>query len=73
MPEKTDIAGIYTCVEGDNWGGIAFRLKLKELKLHKLIAANPLYSDVLVFEGGEKLKIPAFSDVDKSNFAPWRN
>ena len=73
MPDSTEIAGEYVCVAGDIWGGISFKLFKSEFFMHRLISANPLYSDLLVFTGGERLKIPVISDADKSHFAAWRN
>lgn len=72
MPESKTY---YTCNAGDNWGGIAFKLWQDEMQMHRLIAANPLYSDVLTFEGGERLLVPdgvgEASVVDTSSLPPW--
>ena len=72
MPESKTY---YTCTAGDNWGGIAYKLWADEMQMHRLIAENPLYSDVLTFEGGEKLLVPEGvsekSIVDTSSLPLW--
>ena len=40
---------------------------------HYIIQANPDYADVLIFEGGEKLRIPTLESVESPDtLPPWR-
>ena len=73
MPEQiTHIAAA-----GENWASIAFHywgesVNDAEMKMHKIIAANPLLAHICVFEGGERITIPQLDASDKTNLAPWR-
>jgi len=63
----------YTAHAGDTWAGIAFKLWTEETLMHKLIAANPLYASIVVFEGGEVLRVPEIETPDlKAALPPWR-
>lgn len=71
MPNGYTITKQYDCIAGDNWGGIAWKIYGDEMQLHHLIAANPLYSDVLTFDGGEILNVPELSSAVKDNLPDW--
>lgn len=63
----------YTAHAGDTWAGIAFKLWTEETLMHKLIAANALYADTVVFDGGEILRVPEIEPSDmKAALPPWR-
>lgn len=63
----------YTAGAGDTWAGIAFKLWTEETLMHRLIAANPPYADIVVFEGGEILRVPEIGTPDmKAALPPWR-
>lgn len=68
-----DILTIYTAKAGENWASLAFDLWTDEMLMSELIAANPLLSDVVVFSGGEKIRIPDLeTETDKTHLPPWR-
>ncbi len=63
----------YTAGAGDTWAGMAFKLWTEETLMHKLMAANPLYAGVVVFSGGEILRVPEIEPSDmKAALPPWR-
>lgn len=63
----------YTAAAGDTWASIAFKLWTEETLMWKLIEANPLRTDTVVFEGGEVLKVPEIQETDlKAALPPWR-
>lgn len=64
---------IYTTTAGETWASVAFRLWADEFGMDALIAANPLYARLLVFEGGERLSIPNRTDETlTAHMPPWR-
>lgn len=63
----------YQVKQGQTWAGIAFDLWADEMLMHHLIAANPLYADIVVFSGGEVLRVPEIEETDsKASLPPWR-
>lgn len=48
----------YRTVQGDSFDAVAYRLWEDERLAAALIAANPDYADVLLFEAGVTLNIP---------------
>lgn len=54
----------YTASFGDTWDTVAYKVCGDEFECDALRRANRLYSDVLVFDGGESLIIP--SDIGDS-------
>lgn len=70
MPDEKQY---YTAKGGDTWDRIAFALWTNEGMLHVLIAANPLLADVVIFEGGELVRIPDVEEPLKTeSLPPWR-
>lgn len=68
-----DIVATYKPKAGENWASLAFLLWDDEMLMSELIAANPLLSDTVVFEGHETVNVPDLSaDVDKTHLPPWR-
>lgn len=64
---------IYIAVNGDTWDSIAFKTIGDEFMCDKVAAANSRdYSDVVMFEGGERIVIPDIL-VKQSTIikAPW--
>lgn len=47
-----------TVQRGMTWDRIAFEYYGDAFLLDEILNANPSYSNILVFQGGEKLKIP---------------
>ncbi len=62
----------YTAIQGDTWDLISFKYYGSEYHIVELILANPDHVDAVVFDGGEKLKIPAINITYTSLLAPWR-
>lgn len=64
---------IYVAKAGDTWDLISFKAWEEETLMHLLIAANPNLSHIVVFEGGEKVRIPKISEsVNTESLPPWR-
>lgn len=64
---------IYTAKGGDTWDRIAMKAWQDEGMMHLLIQANPELSRIVVFEGGEKVRIPVIEEPkNKSSLPPWR-
>ena len=65
---KTHIAAM-----GESFDSIAFEYYGDEFMADKLMKANPLHVQKIVFEGGEKLTIPVYDDIESTEtLAPWR-
>ena len=63
----------YTAGAGETWAGIAFKLWKEETLMWKLIEANPLRANIVIFEGGEELNVPEIEETDyKAAMPPWR-
>lgn len=63
----------YTAAAGETWAGIAFKLWTEETLMYKLIEANPLRANTVVFDGGEVLNVPEIEETDlKAAMPPWR-
>lgn len=63
----------YRTIQGDSFDQIAYRLWKNEHYMRKIMAANPDYMDVLLFEPGVVLQIPDFTPPPKisANLPPW--
>lgn len=64
----------YTTRQGDMWDGIAFLIYGTTDVTDRLIAANPEYSDVYIFNAGTVLRLPEITVASASQFvpAPWK-
>ncbi len=74
MPDATVTGHMpYIARQGDSFDLLAWQAYGEE-RLASLIAeANPRYTDVLLFEGGEELSIPTVDRVDGAlDTPPWR-
>lgn len=60
----------YICPRGCTWDVIAFDAYGDEFMLDFLLQQNPELSDVVIFEGGEKINVPARGIVAASTIAP---
>jgi hypothetical protein len=49
----------YVTQEKDMWDLISWYFYDSEFKMHRLIEADPVYKDIVVFDKGVTLKIPA--------------
>ncbi|HIU80008.1 MAG TPA: tail protein X [Candidatus Coproplasma excrementipullorum] len=58
---------------GDTFDELALQFYDEEKMASYIIAANPDYADVLIFEDTVTLRIPIFDDSSKpATLAPWR-
>lgn len=66
----------HIAVEGDTWDALALRYYYEEGEMLRLLQANPDLSDVLIFGGGEVVRVPvvAASEVSPESVTlpPWR-
>lgn len=63
----------YTAMAGETWDFLALCAYDDEALASVLIEANPRYCDVLIFEGGELIRIPNIEPVAVSeSIPPWR-
>lgn len=66
------MAKIYRTIQNDSFDLIAYRLWDNEHLCHKLMAANPDYMDVLLFEPGIELTVPEIElPAPKADLPPW--
>ena len=63
----------YTAQGGDTFDSIALAAYNEERMASTIIAANPDLCDVLIFEGGELVRIPIVETVTTHDtLPPWR-
>lgn len=63
----------HTATAGDTWDTIAYSAYLQERLASLIIKANPRLCHMIVFEGGEKIKVPIVSTVETPlTLPPWR-
>ena len=63
----------YTARHGDSYDMLALQAYGDERMAHVIAKANPGHIGVLVFEGGEELRIPIVSKVETpATLPPWR-
>lgn len=75
MPSRVSVVGhkSYTCRAGDTWDLLAGQAYGSEVMASTLISANPDLADVLLFDGGEVIRIPVVERVDTpDSLPPWR-
>lgn len=59
--------------EGDTFDALALEFYNDEQKASQIIAENPDYCDVLIFEAGVTLWIPVVDEVElPETLPPWR-
>ena len=52
---------------------LALQYYSDEFMASYILDANPIYNDVMIYEGGEELTIPVFDTVESDKtLAPWR-
>ena len=63
----------YTAQGGDTFDSIALAAYNEERMASTIITANPDLCDVLIFEGGEAVRIPLVETVETpETLPPWR-
>ena len=68
MEYKTHIATV-----GEMWDQIALKYYGDEMKASFLLANNQEMTDILIFEGGEKVRIPIIQENELiTSLPPWR-
>lgn len=66
------MANTYRTVQHDTFDAIAYRLWKNEYLAKELMAANPDYMDVLLFEPGIELIVPDVKiEPKKADLPPW--
>lgn len=66
------MANTYRTVQRDTFDAIAYRLWKNEYLAKELMAANPDYMDVLLFEPGIELIVPDVKiEPKKADLPPW--
>lgn len=60
-------------IEGDTFDALALRYYNEEQMASRIIAANPDYCDMLIFEAGVVLRVPVFDSAETpATLPPWR-
>lgn len=63
----------YTTRLGDTFDELALQVYNNEKMASEIIAANPDYADVIIFDEEVTLRIPVFDEtVTPETLAPWR-
>jgi len=63
----------YTTAEGDTFDTLALSAYNEERRASDILAANPDYCDVLIFDAGVKLRIPVCDTAaTPQTLPPWR-
>ena len=58
---------------GESFDSLAFDYYGDEFMANKLMENNHIHVEKIVFEGGEKLSIPVYDDIESTEtLAPWR-
>lgn len=72
MPTPSSIM-YYITSQSDTYDLIAYDLYGNEFLASDIVALNPEYAGVLVFDAGVELKVPVYDDPsDAERVAPWR-
>lgn len=75
MSDRLEAIGeiAYTASAGDTFDSLALDAYDDERLASAIAEANPELASVLVFEGGEAVSIPVFSEVEvPDTLPPWR-
>ena len=64
---------IHIATAGEMWDQIALKYYGDEMKASFLLANNQELTDILIFEGGEKVRIPIIQESELiTSLPPWR-
>lgn len=64
---------IHVATVGEMWDQIALKYYGDEMKASFLLENNQELTDILIFEGGEKVKIPVVQESELiTSLPPWR-
>lgn len=62
----------YTTSQGDTWDMISYKVYGNEKHVDKLIQANLLYKETIIFKANVKLNIPEVQTIQQSSLPPWK-
>ena len=63
----------YTAAAGESFDSISLKFYGNEFMADKLMKKNPRYVKVIIFKGGETLKIPIYNDMESTETQPpWK-
>lgn len=62
----------YTTSQGETWDTISQAFYNTPYRIKELVACNPQYSDVLVFDDGAQLAVPILSEDVATSLPPWK-
>jgi len=62
----------YTTIQGETWDAISQAFYDNPFKVADIIAVNPQYADVLIFEDGTELYIPILESESPDTMPPWK-
>lgn len=64
---------IYIAAQGDTWDSIAYKAFGDEFMFIQIMKANRALSDVVVFDGGERVTVPENIEITQTMVAtPWQ-
>lgn len=72
---KVEVKGYkaYMCRQGDSFDLLAAQAYGTETMAHVIAQENPDYIDVLLFDGGETIRLPLVETVETPDtLPPWR-
>lgn len=75
MPKTNTVLGYrdHTCRTGESWDLLAGQTYGEEKMASVIIEANPDMADVVLFDGGEVIRVPVVDVVDTPDtLPPWR-
>ncbi len=62
----------YVTMRGDTFDMLALDAYNNEFQAVEIIRANPQYADVLIFDAGVTLQIPALTEQAAETLPPWK-
>lgn len=62
---------IYTTISGDTWDAIAYKAMGDGYYMDLMLAENPQYADIFLFQAGVQLKVPEVEENTSSTNPPW--
>ena len=72
MPSRVASYYLYTTKDGDSFTQLAFDFLGHEQYADRIVRFNPDHADVLLFDAGEKLRIPIYDqEPAMETVAPW--
>lgn len=72
MRNSLDQYYLYKTLAGDTFDSIALDFYGQEFLSSRLIEANPIYRNVIVFIGGEEIKVPILDQPAADTLPPWK-